>query len=1043
MSHDRGRTANNDDQPGRETGDRHLKIIQALIKSVNNTQSKQEFLDDVVRFLQAESGCRFVGIRVLDEGGYIPYQSYLGFSREFWEAENMIQISKEDCSCTRIVSEKLLPCDLPYCNQFGSLCIPDTQLYVKQLTEEEKLLFRGACVQNGYRSVAIVPVRYGQAVLGIIHLADFAPDQISAASLSLVEAVAPLTGELLNRDRVENHLQISREQQVLLQRIVAGITNLAYVVDITTYRLFYLSDLIEELSERDLQEYCCYQVFGYSSPCPGCQNHKSQGEVPANWERYDSNRDRYYLSERKAITWPDGRLVEAAFVMDITAQRKVERNLQEINSALEQSVVELQQLSAKLEEEISEREAAEQEIQRFVLFFLYSRDITLFVDRADGRIIEANPAAERAYGYSREELLNKTVFDLRRPSEFNDSAKQMILAGTQGILFETVHRRKDGSTFPVEVNSIGEEVDGQKILFSVVRDITERWAAQQELKKANAHLENKIIERTRELQDLNAALEEEVTERLAAEESLVKLNLELEDKVKTRTQELQDINAALEEEVMERQAAQEALLENRERYEALVKQSSDAIAVVSFDTNRVVEVNDAFLRMFDDKDHGGYKAATMLDFGLVSMEEKECMRSDLLETGRWTAPIKRMQPEKSRILYAERTACLIRHRNHRLILFAIRDVTEQEKLQAEIRAQVELAAAVQKSLLPPDYDDSKLAIRTVFQPLNLVSGDFFGYHWSQDTGMLHGYLIDVTGHGVATALHASAVSTLLNEAMENEVPWTEELLRRLNTYLNEHFQDNIFVALMVFTFDFKRRELTCQSCGINYMLASSERFTGRITVPGLYLGVSEKLDTGSVTIPIQQGDTFYFITDGISENMPPEIVSGIDRFDVTVAALKHLTRENNHDDCSALCVQIKGMRPWPLYFDYSIPAVRQLVRQRISSVLRQIPAAEHDHAKIEVVVGEALTNAVRHGNTIRIKVNIIGTLLVIRVKDDGDGFAGNIKVKAAAAIGVERVFESLLMEERGRGIPVMMHWMDKVLYNRQGNEVMLVKRITA
>ncbi|CUH94811.1 hypothetical protein P22_0877 [Propionispora sp. 2/2-37] len=141
-----------------------------------------------------------------------------------------------------------------------------------------------------------------------------------------------------------------------------------------------------------------------------------------------------------------------------------------------------------------------------------------------------------------------------------------------------------------------------------------------------------------------------------------------------------------------------------------------------------------------------------------------------------------------------------------------------------------------------------------------------------------------------------------------------------------------------------------------------------------------------------------------------------------------------------LCVQVRGLKPYPLSFDYSDPGGRQLVRQRIRAVLQQMPSA--DPAKIEVVIGEALSNAVKHGNTIRIKVNKIGKLLVIRVKDNGDGFAGNIKVKAVTAMGVEKVFESLLMEERGRGIPVMMFWMDKILYNRQGNEIMLVKSIT-
>lgn len=108
----------------------------------------------------------------------------------------------------------------------------------------------------------------------------------------------------------------------------------------------------------------------------------------------------------------------------------------------------------------------------------HSRDIVLFVRREDGRILQANAAAVRAYGYSRDELLRLTVRDLRAAETLPDVGAQMSAADERGLLFETVHRRKDGSTFPVEVSSQGAEVGGTRTLVSVVRDITERKGAQ-------------------------------------------------------------------------------------------------------------------------------------------------------------------------------------------------------------------------------------------------------------------------------------------------------------------------------------------------------------------------------------------------------------------------------------------------------------------------------------------------------------------------------------------------------------------------------------
>ncbi|BBB90543.1 MAG TPA: MASE3 domain-containing protein [Methylomusa anaerophila] len=75
---------------------------------------------------------------------------------------------------------------------------------------------------------------------------------------------------------------------------------------------------------------------------------------------------------------------------------------------------------------------------------------------------------------------------------------------------------------------------------------------------------DRVRNQARDLQEINAALEEEVMERQAAQESLRQMNAELETKVNERTSQLQDINAALEEEIAERQAIQEALLASRD-----------------------------------------------------------------------------------------------------------------------------------------------------------------------------------------------------------------------------------------------------------------------------------------------------------------------------------------------------------------------------------------------------------------------------------------------------------------------------------------------
>ena len=128
--------------------------------------------------------------------------------------------------------------------------------------------------------------------------------------------------------------------------------------------------------------------------------------------------------------------------------------------------------------DISARRRIEQTLAHFRFLFEYARDILLFV-ATDGTIIEANHAAQEAYGYSYDELRAMTIYALRDPATSGTVQSQMHAAEDDGILFETRHRRKDGTTFPVEVSSRGATIDGVAVLLSVIRDITERKQEQE------------------------------------------------------------------------------------------------------------------------------------------------------------------------------------------------------------------------------------------------------------------------------------------------------------------------------------------------------------------------------------------------------------------------------------------------------------------------------------------------------------------------------------------------------------------------------------
>ncbi|NJP05340.1 MAG: PAS domain S-box protein [Chloroflexaceae bacterium] len=113
----------------------------------------------------------------------------------------------------------------------------------------------------------------------------------------------------------------------------------------------------------------------------------------------------------------------------------------------------------------------------------------------DGRITYANEAASKDLGYSRDELLTMTITDL----DFNKTTEQLgaileMIREQQVVRFETVHLRKDGSTFPVEVTVYYLTFDGEEFLHAFVRDITARKQAEAE----QAALQQQIIDAQRE-----------------------------------------------------------------------------------------------------------------------------------------------------------------------------------------------------------------------------------------------------------------------------------------------------------------------------------------------------------------------------------------------------------------------------------------------------------------------------------------------------------------------------------------------------------------
>src|SRR5512139_3345994 len=105
-----------------------------------------------------------------------------------------------------------------------------------------------------------------------------------------------------------------------------------------------------------------------------------------------------------------------------------------------------------------------------------------------GRILEVNETYCRMSGYSEHELLTMAIADVEAvQSAEMIAAKMSRLAELRADRIESVHHRKDGSLFYVEISGQYQPIaGGQVVIF--VRDITERKRAEQALRQSEAYL---------------------------------------------------------------------------------------------------------------------------------------------------------------------------------------------------------------------------------------------------------------------------------------------------------------------------------------------------------------------------------------------------------------------------------------------------------------------------------------------------------------------------------------------------------------------------
>jgi PAS domain S-box-containing protein len=460
----------------RQRVERNQELATKVLRVLNRGGDLHASIGEVLGLLKEATGFDALGIR-LREGEDFPYYQQEGFSAAFLREENFLCAKGADssilrdtngqavleCTCGLVLSGRTDP-SMSCFTEGGSFWTNQSSELLGLAPEADpRQNPRNRCIHAGYESVALVPVRSGDQIIGLLQLNDRQPGRFTLERIRFFEGLANYLGLALRRRLAEEAVRESEER---FRALVAASSDVVYRMspDWSEMRRLRGGDFIVDT------------------------------ETPSRtWlQKYIHPDDRPRVMEviheairTKSIFELEHRVLRVDGSLGWTFSRAVP--LLDAND----EIVEWFGAAS----DVTARKRAEEALHRYELLAGHSRDIILFIRYNDGHILEANAAAMHAYGYSREELLSLTIQDLRAPDTRVLTPGEMEIADRQGILFESVHLRKDGATFPVEVSSQGATIGGTRTLISVIRDITERKRAEEALRTKDAELEA-IITRT-------------------------------------------------------------------------------------------------------------------------------------------------------------------------------------------------------------------------------------------------------------------------------------------------------------------------------------------------------------------------------------------------------------------------------------------------------------------------------------------------------------------------------------------------------------------